>query len=165
MLCLVQHRPSCTLRAEALRPFGPSASARRVTKHLTIVWPRRDQYFVSVRHLPSMPLPSPIYTVSKQTSIPRVFPHLIVLNVHVFTGRSQFIITLKLVLRVAQEVTKCKFDDSATSTQRRFEDLFSSFLLHLTPLGKGRRDILETRLHELHLGFFVCLYRSILRRV
>ena len=132
MLCLVQHRPSCTLRAEALRPFGPSASARRVTKHLTIVWPRRDQYFVSVRHLPPMPLPSPIYTVSKQTSIPRVFPHLIVLNVHVFTGRSQFIITLKLVLRVAQ----CKFDDSATSTQRRFKGLFSSFPLLLTPLGR-----------------------------
>ena len=97
--------------------------------------------------------------------ISRVFPHLIVLNMHLFTGRSQFIITLKVVLRVAQEVTKCKFDDGATSTQRRFEGLFSSFPLLLTPLRKGRRDILETRLHELHLGFFVCLYRSILRRV
>ena len=65
-----------------------------------------------------------------------VFPHLIVLNIHLFTGRSQFIITLKVVLRVAQAVTKCKFDDGATSTQRRFEGLFSSFPLLLTPLGR-----------------------------
>ena len=113
---------------------------------------------------PNAPLLPQIHSIITNI-FPLVFPHLIVLNVHVFTGRSQFIITLMLVLRVAQEVTKCKFDDSATSTQRRFEDLFSSFLLHLTPLGKGRRDILETSLHELHLGFFVCLYRSILRRV
>ena len=45
-------------------------------------------------------------------------------------------ITLKLVLRVAQEVTKCKFNDSATSTQRRFKGLFSSFPVLLTPLGR-----------------------------
>ena len=99
-------RGPSALRPVGLCSQGNETSNDRVAKAASIL-PFRQTLTPNAPPLPQIHIIITNTGVDRllQTSFPHVFPHLtVVLNVHVFIWRSHLIITLKLVLRVAQGV-------------------------------------------------------------